>query len=84
MTLVNELGDPFGVEPILRIIGVATSTFYGWLKQAAEPSQRRRDDAVLVADIGRIHERSGQNPSATPAPDLVNRQSPPVTAATTP
>jgi hypothetical protein len=74
MTLVNELGDPFGVEPILRVIGVATSTFYGWLKQAAEPSQRRRDDAVLVADIGRIHERSGQNPSATPAPDLVNRQ----------
>jgi putative transposase len=122
MTLVNELRDRFGVEPILRVIGVATSTFYGWLKQAAEPSQRRRDDTRLVVDIGRIHERSGQtygsprvhatlrrdghrvgrkrverlmrhhglqgaflrkkwripstrqDPSATPAPDLVNRQ----------
>jgi putative transposase len=38
MTLVNELRDRFGVEPILRVIGVATSTFYGWLKQAAEQS----------------------------------------------
>ena len=60
MTLVTELRDQFGVEPILRVIGIATSTFYGWLKQAAEPSQRRRDDTALVQDIGRIHDRSGQ------------------------
>ncbi|GAA2599722.1 hypothetical protein GCM10010435_93950 [Winogradskya consettensis] len=60
MTFVAELREWFGVEPILRVLGIATSTFYGWLKQAAEPSHRCRQDAIQVEDIGRIHERSGQ------------------------
>jgi transposase len=42
MTLVAELRDRFGAESIPRVLGIATSTCYGWLKQAAEPSQHRR------------------------------------------
>ncbi|MFF0372426.1 MULTISPECIES: IS3 family transposase [unclassified Micromonospora] len=59
MRLVDELRDRFGVEPVLRVIGVATSTFYGWLAQAASPSQRRRDDAELLDQIRAVHDRSG-------------------------
>nr|WP_193599567.1 transposase [Micromonospora purpureochromogenes] len=45
VTLVDELRDRFGVEPVLRVLNVAVSTYYGWLAQTANPSARRRDDA---------------------------------------
>ncbi|WP_422733613.1 DDE-type integrase/transposase/recombinase [Micromonospora sp. WMMD558] len=54
MTLVDELRDRFGVEPVLRVIGVAVSTYYGWLTQAANTSPRRRDDADLAVEIARF------------------------------
>ncbi|UFN96254.1 IS3 family transposase [Micromonospora aurantiaca] len=59
MTLVDELRDRFGVEPVLRVIGVAASTYYGWLTQAANPSARRRKDAELAVEIAEIHDVSG-------------------------
>ncbi|MFI6782155.1 IS3 family transposase [Micromonospora sp. NPDC050276] len=59
MTLVDELRDRFGVEPVLRVIGVAVSTYYGWLVQAANPSARRREDAELAVEIAEIHDVSG-------------------------
>jgi transposase InsO family protein len=122
MTLVNELRDRFGVEPILRVINVRTSTYYGWVKRQTDPCERTVVDQALLADITAVHERSGgtygsprvhatlarrgihvgrkrverlmrthrlqgaflrrkwrvpstrQDPRATPAPDLVNRQ----------
>lgn len=52
--------EQFGVESILRTIGVSASTFYGWLAQDREPSTRRRHDAGLLAEIREVHERSGQ------------------------
>jgi len=118
---VEALKGRFGISPILGVLGVAASTYYGWLAQRRDPSPRRRADAELLAEIRRIHERSGatygaprvhatlrrhghrvsrkrverlmredglqgaflrkrwraastrQNPRATPAPDLVNR-----------
>jgi putative transposase len=121
MTLVGQLRDRFGVEPVLRVLGVASSTFYGWVARQANPSQRQRDDAALTEQISRVHAASGgtygsprvhatlrrsgvrvsrkrverlmrqagvqgaflrrawrrpstrQDPAATPAPDLVNR-----------
>jgi transposase InsO family protein len=120
MSFVAEHRDRFGVEPILRVIEVPVSTFYGWLAQQRDLCQRRRDDLALTNRIRRIHHRSGQtygaprvhaqlrrdgiqvsrkrvarlmaqhglqgaflrkrwrcstrqNPKATPAPDLVNR-----------
>jgi len=120
MTFVSEHRDRFGVEPILRVLEIPTSTFYGWLAQQRDPCQRRRDDQALTERIRAVHRRSGgtygaprvhaqlrrdgvrtarkrvarlmgqhglqgafarkrwrcstrQNPTATPAPDLVNR-----------
>ena len=126
MKAVEALKDRFGISPILQVLGVAASTYYGWLAQQCDPSPRRRADTELLAEIRRIHDRSGatygaprvhatlrrggqhvsrkrverlmreaglqgaflrkrwrtastkQNPRATPAPDLVNRD---VTAA---
>ncbi|MGC5660386.1 IS3 family transposase [Micromonospora sp. WMMD723] len=59
MTLVNELRDRFGVEPVLRVLNVAPSTYYGWLAQAANPCVRRREDAELAVEIAEIHDVSG-------------------------
>ena len=121
MKAVAALRDPFGVDPVLQVLGIAASTFYGWLAQDRRPSARRRTDAELLKQILEIHDRSGgtygsprvhatlhrrgiavsrkrverlmrqaglqgaflrkkwrtsstrQNPAATPAPDLVNR-----------
>ena len=121
MNAVAELRDRFGVDPVLRVLEVAASTYYGWLAQNREPSARRRADADLLVEIREIHDRSGgtygsprihatlrrrgvavsrkrverlmrgaglqgaylrrkwrtsstrQDPAATPAPDLVNR-----------
>ena len=60
MSFVAEHRDLFGVEPILRVLRIPTSTFYGWLAQQRDPSTRRRDDQALTNRIRRIHHRSGQ------------------------
>jgi putative transposase len=120
MSFVAAHRDRFGVEPILRVLDIPVSTFYGWVAQQRRPCQRRRQDQALTDRIRRIHRRSGQtygaprvhaqlrrdgirvsrkrvarlmaahglqgaflrkrwrcstrqNPTATPAPDLVDR-----------
>ncbi|MFI6368812.1 IS3 family transposase [Nocardia sp. NPDC050630] len=120
MRFVSEHPE-HSVELVLRVLGIASSTFYGWLKQARQPSARRLADEELLAEIVDVHTSSGgtygaprvhamlrrrgvwvgrkrverlmrqaglqgaflrkkwripstrQNPRATPAPDLVNR-----------
>jgi putative transposase len=59
MTFVAAHRDRFGVEPILRVVGIAVSTFYGWQAQAAHPSRRSLDDQVLLGRIRAVHARSG-------------------------
>lgn len=59
MRLVAQLRDRFGVEPILRVINVRTSTFYGWLKRAAHPCERAVVDLGLVTEIVEVHDLSG-------------------------
>ncbi|WP_226367060.1 IS3 family transposase [Pseudonocardia sp. ICBG162] len=59
MKAVAALKDRFGIAPILKVLGVAASTYYGWLAQQRDPSQRRRADAELLEQIREIHDRSG-------------------------
>ncbi len=56
---VAALGERFGIAPILRVLDVAESTYYGWLARTADPSPRRRADAELLDEIRQIHDRSG-------------------------
>ena len=59
MKLVQQLRDRFGVEPVLRVLGVASSTYHGWVRQQADPSRRRRDDETITAEIVDVHTLSG-------------------------
>jgi putative transposase len=121
MSFVGEHRDRFGVEPILRVLEIPVSTFYGWVAQQRDPCRRALDDQALLGKIRAVHTRSGgtygaprvhaqlrrdgvrvsrkrvarlmgahglqgafvrkrwrcstrQDPTARPAPDLVNRQ----------
>lgn len=47
------------VELVLRVLGIASSTFYGWLQQAKNPSRRRLADEQLLAQIVDIYTSSG-------------------------
>ncbi|MCE0765950.1 IS3 family transposase [Pseudonocardia kujensis] len=58
MKAVEALKGRFGIAPILKVLGVAASTYYGWLAQR-DPSQRRGADAELLEQIRGIHDRSG-------------------------
>ncbi|MGV9678538.1 IS3 family transposase [Nocardia sp. NPDC003482] len=47
------------VELVLRVLGIASSTYYGWLRQAQAPSARRLADQELLAEIVDIYTSSG-------------------------
>lgn len=51
---MDELRGRFGVEPVLRVLHVAPSTFYGWVKQAAEPSEHELVDRGLLSEIAEV------------------------------
>jgi putative transposase len=59
MSFVGEHRDRFGVEPILRVLEIPVSTFYGWEAQQRRPCRRRRQDAWLLHKIRAVHKRSG-------------------------
>jgi putative transposase len=44
----------FSVDLVLRVLGIAASTYYGWRARRANPSQRQRDDAELLRLIDAI------------------------------
>lgn len=46
---MEERRDAFGVEPILRVLGVPVSTHYA--RRSRKPSRRALDDRKLVAEI---------------------------------
>jgi putative transposase len=120
MSFVAAHRDRFGVEPVLRVLEVPVSTFYGWLARRRRPSPRDVEQTWLGEQIQRIHAASDgtygspkvhaqlrregiwvsrkrverlmrqaglqgafmrkrkrsstrRDPTATPAPDLVNR-----------
>lgn len=59
MKAVAALKGQFGIALILKALGVAASTYYGWLAQQRDPSQRHRADTELLEQIREIHDRSG-------------------------
>jgi len=59
MTFVHEHRDRFGVEPILRVPDIPTSTYYDWVDQQRRPSRHTVDDRVLLGKIQVVHGRSG-------------------------
>jgi putative transposase len=60
MTLVDRLRGRFGVEPILRVLEIPISTFYGWVARWRRPSPRDIEEVWLGEQIERIHKDSGE------------------------
>lgn len=48
----------FSVGLVLRVLGIASSTYYGWRKARREPSRRAREDAGLLVLIDEIRGES--------------------------
>ena len=44
----------FSVGLVLRVLGIAASTYYGWRKARQQPSRRTREDAGLLTLIDEI------------------------------
>ncbi|OEJ28705.1 transposase [Streptomyces agglomeratus] len=59
MTALLDEHPHLGVEPVLRELHIASSTYYRWRRQEQEPCERRRRDAELTEQIQRIHADSG-------------------------
>ena len=52
----------FSVGLVLRVLGIASSTYYEWRARATLPARRRREDAellVLIDEIRASHEFAG-------------------------
>jgi putative transposase len=58
MTLVDQLGDRFGVEAILWVLEVPVSTFYGFMVRRRRPSPRDLEQVWLGEQIQRIHQEA--------------------------
>jgi putative transposase len=59
MSFVEAHRDRFGVEPVLRVLEIPVSTFYGWLARRRRPSPRDIEETWLGEQIQRIHTDSG-------------------------
>lgn len=54
-----EQNNQHPVELLLRVLGIASSTYYEWRKRARQPSDRHVEDEKLLAEIVDIHTSSG-------------------------
>jgi putative transposase len=70
MNYVREHRDQFGVEPILRVLQIEPSTYYGWVHQAERPCDRALVDLGLLSVIHDVWTLSGQTYGA----DRVHQQ----------
>ncbi|MGX1471717.1 UNVERIFIED_CONTAM: putative transposase [Streptomyces canus] len=59
MTALLDEHPDLGVEPVLRELHIASSTYYRWRQAEREPCERRRRDAELTKRIKEIHAESG-------------------------
>jgi putative transposase len=70
MRFVDEHSGRFAVALLLRVLGIAESTYYQWVRQAEQPSDRDLVDLGLISNIHQIWEVSGRTYGA----DRVHRQ----------
>ena len=70
MTFIDEHRDRFAVALLLRVLNIAESTYYQWVKQAEKPCDRDLVDRGLLSNIYEIWETSGFTYGA----DRVHRQ----------
>jgi hypothetical protein len=70
MTFIAEHSDRFAVALLLRVLNIAESTYYQWLKEADRPCDRCLVDLGLLSNIHEIWEASGRTCGA----DRVHRQ----------
>nr|WP_157121925.1 IS3 family transposase [Nocardia miyunensis] len=54
-----EQNSQHPVELVLRVLGIASSTYYEWKKRAVQPSDRHVEDEKLLAEIVDIRTSSG-------------------------
>jgi putative transposase len=59
MTFIDEHSDRFAVALLLRVLNIASSTYYAWKKQAEQPCDRDLVDLGLLSNIYEIWEVSG-------------------------
>lgn len=59
MTALLDEHPHLGVEPVLRELSIASSTYYRWRRAEREPCERVRRDAELTEQIKEIHAESG-------------------------
>ena len=70
MTFIAEHSDRFAVALLLRVLGIAESTYYAWRKQSERPCDRDLVDLGLISNIYGVWEASGFTYGA----DRVHRQ----------
>ena len=70
MRFIDEHRDRFAVALLLRVLKIAESTYYQWVKQAEQPCDRDLVDLGLLSNIYEIWEASG----CTYGADRVHRQ----------
>jgi transposase InsO family protein len=61
MRFVDEHRDRHAVALLLRVLGIEESTYYGWVKRAAEPCERDLVDRGLLSNIHEIWTGSGRS-----------------------
>src|SRR3954449_4217799 len=70
MRFIDEHSDRFAVALLLRVLNIAESTYYQWVKQAARPCDRDLVDLGLLSNIHEIWDTSGRTYGA----DRVHQQ----------
>ncbi|WP_231648467.1 hypothetical protein [Saccharothrix sp. NRRL B-16348] len=64
VTLVDQLRGRFGVDFVLRVLCIASSTYHAWMARQADPSRREREDRAITSEITDIAPPSGGTTAA--------------------
>jgi putative transposase len=70
MRFIDEHHDRYAVALLLRVLNITASTYYGWVRQVAQPCERELVDRGLLSNIYEIWDASGRTYGA----DRVHQQ----------